>query len=273
MTHRLLRVELTVSDLDHAERFYVDGLGFAVAQRGAVDPAMATLLGAEQVSAVTLRRGGQTLVLQAFQPSGDRYPSGATSSDQLFQHIAVPVADMEAAYARLQAAGPSPISPAPQHLPARSGGAVAFKFRDPDGHPVELIQFPDRHDDGIDHTAIVVMDVARSIDFYRDRLKFSVAAQQINSGPQQDRLDGLDAVSVDVVALTPKRPTPHLELLAYRSPPVRPTARLAPRDIAATRVVLEVAALPSGSVRLADGSGAGLIHDPDEHAIVLISHS
>ncbi|WP_428488599.1 VOC family protein [Rhodopila sp.] len=273
MTHRLVRVELTVSDLDQAERFYVDGLGFAVAHRGVIDPAMATLLGAEQVTAVTLRRGGQTLVLQAFQPSGDRYPGGATSCDQLFQHFAVPVSDIKAAYARLQAAGPSPISPAPQLLPARSGGVVAFKFRDPDGHPVELIEFPDRHDDGIDHSAIVVMDVARSIEFYRDQLNFSVAARQTNTGPEQDRLDGLASVSVEVVALAPKRPTPHLELLGYRSPRVRPTVRLAPRDIAATRVVLEVAELPGWSVSLADGSRARLIHDPDEHAIVLISYS
>ena len=273
MTARWVRVELTVSDLYHAERFYVGGLGFAVVHRGVIDPAMATLLSAEHVTAVTLQRGGQTLVLQAFQPPGDHYPLGAASSDQLFQHFAVPVADMEAAYGRLKAAGPSPISPTPQLLPARSGGAVAFKFRDPDGHPVELIQFPDRHDDGIDHSAIVVMDVARSIDFYRDQLGFSVAARQLNTGPEQDWLDGIASVSVDVVALSPKQPTPHLELLGYRSPPVRPTIRLAPRDIAATRVVLEVAGLPSGSAQLADGSRARLIHDPDEHAIVLITQS
>ncbi|WP_428537570.1 VOC family protein [Rhodopila sp.] len=272
MTLRLVRVELTVSDLDHAERFYVDGLGFAVERRGVIDPAMARLLGADQVTAVTLRRGGQTLVLQAFQPSGARYPSGATSCDQIFQHFAVPVADMKAAYSRLQLVRPSPISPAPQLLPASSGGVVAFKFRDPDGHPVELIQFPDHHDDGIDHSAIVVMDVARSIDFYCDQLGFSVAARQINTGLEQDRLDGLASVSVDVVALEPERPTPHLELLGYRNPPVRPTIRLASRDIGATRVVLEGAELPSGSVRLGDGSRAGLIHDPDGHAIVLISH-
>ena len=112
MTRRLLRIELTVSDLGRAERFYVDGLGFAVADRGPIDPAMATLLGAERIMAATLRRGGQTLALQQFHPPGDRYPQGATSCDQLFQHFAVPVVDMDAAHARLQAVGPSPISPA-----------------------------------------------------------------------------------------------------------------------------------------------------------------
>lgn len=273
LTHRLLRIELTVADLDRAARFYVDGLGFTIADRGAIDPAMAALLGAERVFAATLRRGGQTLVLQAFQPPGDRYPRDAASCDQLFQHFAVPVADMDAAYARLQAARPSPISYAPQRLPPRSGDVVAFKFRDPDGHPVELLQFPDGHDDGIDHSAIVVMDAERSIDFYRDRLGFSVASRQINTGAEQDRLDGLAAVSVDVVGLRPQQPTPHLELLGYRSPPVRPNARLSPRDIAATRLVLEVPGLSDSATRLADGSCARLIHDPDEHALVFVSNS
>ncbi len=32
----------------------------------------------------------------------------------------------------------------PQRLPPSSGGVAAFKFRDPDGHPLELLAFPDR---------------------------------------------------------------------------------------------------------------------------------
>ena len=272
VTHRLLRIELSVSDLGRAERFYLDALGFTVADRGPIDPAMANLLGAERIMATTLHRGGQTLVLHAFQPDGDRYPRGAICSDQLFQHFALPVADMNAAYARLQASGPSPISDWPQRLPARSGGVVAFKFRDPDGHPLELIQFPDGRDDGIDHSAIVVLDPQRSIDFYRDQLGFSLASRQINKGEEQDRLDGVEGVNVEVIGLKPRRPTPHLELLGYRDPPVRPTSRLSPRDIAATRLVLEVAELPTGSTRLADGGLARLIHDPDEHAIVLVCY-
>ncbi len=271
MTLRLLRIELTVSDLARAERFYVDGLGFDIAHRDAVDPAMATLLGADRITAVELHHGGQTVVLQAFQPPGALYPQGTASSDQLFQHFAVPVADMAAACARLQAVQPSPISQGPQLLPARSGGVVAFKFRDPDGHPLELIQFPDGHDDGIDHSAIVVMNAERSIGFYRDQLDFNLAARQINTGPEQDRLDGLTAVTVEVVALTPRQPTPHLELLAYQNPPVRPATRLRPRDVAATRLVLEVPDLPDDATRLADGRRARLIHDPDEHALVLLS--
>ena len=39
--------------------------------------------------------------------------------------------------------GWTPISTSgPQLLPAASGGVSAFKFRDPEGHPLELIAFP-----------------------------------------------------------------------------------------------------------------------------------
>ena len=272
-TTSVLRFELTVADLPGSERFYVEGLGFAVASRGEVDPAMAALLGAERIFAVELRRGAQIVVLQSFQPPGSAYPAGATSSDQVFQHFAVPVTDMAASHARLRALCPVPISKAPQLLPARSGGATAFKFRDPEGHPVELIQFPDGHGDGVDHSAIVVTDVDRSIAFYRDQLGFTVAARQLNTGPEQDRLDGQAGISVDVVALTPSQPTPHLELLAYRRPAVRTAELLRPSDVAATRLVLEVSSLPADAVRLSNGTSARLAHDPDRHALLLVSTS
>jgi catechol 2,3-dioxygenase-like lactoylglutathione lyase family enzyme len=134
-TRRILRIELTVADLRRSEHFYVDGLGFAVVNRGEADPVMATLLLADRITTVELRRGGQTLVLRAFEPPGACYPANPASSDQAFQHFAIPVVDMDTGVARLQAMKPIPISDAPRHLPARSGGVAAFKFRDPDGHP------------------------------------------------------------------------------------------------------------------------------------------
>ena len=270
-TRRILRIELTVADLRRSEFFYADGLGFAAVHRGEADPAMAALLSADRVTTVELRRGGQTLVLQEFEPPGAGYPADAASSDQVFQHFAIPVADMAESFARLRVMTPLPISDGPQHLPARSGGAVAFKFRDPDGHPLELIQFPDGHDDGIDHSAIVVADAECSIAFYRDHLGFEIASSQTNSGQEQDRLDGLPDAVVEVVALTPCQPIPHLELLAYRRPAVRPTERLRPRDVAATRLVLEVDGLPADAMNLSDGKRVVLVHDPDGHALLLLS--
>ena len=269
---QLLRIELTVGELTRAERFYVEALGFQALERRDMDPAAAALLGAEQVRQVVLRRGGQTLVLQAFQPAGEAYPADAAACDQVFQHFALPVPDMAAAFARLLPFAPPPISSAgPQQLPQASGGAVAYKFRDPDGHPLELIRFADGHGDGIDHSAIAVADAARSIAFYRDHLGLRIASRQTNRGVEQDRLDGLAGAVVDVVGLAPEQATPHVELLAYHTPSGRPALPARPCDIAATRLVLEVTALPDTGTILADGSQMLLIRDPDGHLLTLVT--
>ncbi len=270
-TLRLLRIELTVAELTRAERFYVEALGFESLARDDLAADAAALLGAERVRQVTLRRGGQTLVLQAFRPPGDGYPANAIACDQVFQHFALPVPDMAAAYARLLPFTPTPISHfGPQTLPQRSGGAVAFKFRDPDGHPLELIQFPDRHAGGIDHSAIAVADVERSIGFYRDQLGLRVASRQTNTGVEQDRLDGLHQATVDVIGLAPEQATPHVELLGYRAPAGNPAPPSRPGDVAATRLVLEVAELPHTAATLVGGRWTRLLSDPDGHMLMLV---
>ncbi len=255
---RLLRIELTVAVLERAEAFYLR-LGFKSVSAGAVSAHRARLMGAAAVREVILRRGGQEIALQEFAAAGAPYPADARACDLVFQHFAMPVADTHAAMATLS--GVTAISRGgPQHLPQRSGGATAFKFRDPDGHPLELIQLPGDSGNGIDHSAIVVSDAGRSIDFYRETLGLELAARQLNTGPAQDRLDGVDGAVVEVVALQPRIPAPHLELLAYRSPTPRNRQPLAACDIAATRLVFEV----SG------GKAASMIEDPDGHKLVLV---
>lgn len=266
---RLVRFELTVGDLQAAERFYTALPGVMLIGRGQADPVMATLLGADRIGEVTLQRGEQVIVLQQFDPPGASYPGGAVSCDQHFQHFALPVIDAAAACAGLSVTPISQDGAVP--LPPASGSAIAYKFRDPDGHPLEFIQFADGHLGGIDHSAIVSADVERSTAFYRDELGFSVASRQINHGPAQDRLDGLSRTVVEVVALAPRVATPHVELLAYRSPPVRPGARLAPNDIAATRLVMAADAVPAPNVRLTDGTTVSLMRDPDGHLLLLTS--
>ena len=252
---RLLRVELVVSDLARAARFYVEALGFAADPARPLGAALLQRLGAERGEEVRLRRGAQVVALQRFEPAGAPYPEGCTAADAVFQHCAVVTPAIAAAYERLRPFAPVAISRGgPQRLPAASGGATAFKFRDPDGHPLELIEFADRHGGGIDHTAIAVAKAGRSIAFYQQRFGLRLQARQTNTGPEQDRLDGLDGVQVEVVALAPEAPTPHLELLAYVQPNGR--ANPAPRltDIAATRTVLAV-----------PGGPAELMQDPDGH--------
>jgi catechol 2,3-dioxygenase-like lactoylglutathione lyase family enzyme len=263
-TLALLRVSLTVRDLAAMQRFYCAALGFTpVGSPRMADPVLAQLLGAARIWLVELRRGRQILELAAFDPPGDDYPQPRASNDLLFQHAALVCDDIAAAYARLCRFAHAPISRhGPQELP---GGIAAYKFRDPEGHPLELIQFPTPNPDsagGIDHSAISVSDTERSIAFYTQMLGFSVGSRQVNSGPGQDAMDDLDSVCADVVGLSPLQATPHVELLGYRAPKGRAGAARRQADVAATRLVLRVDAL-------ADGAGVALIHDPDGHALLL----
>ena len=256
---RIEGVALIVADLEAAIGFYSEGLGFALERRS----------GAGAETSATLSLGGVTLRLNQPASPGRPYPAERSANDPWFQHFAIRVADMDAAYARLSAQPFTPISTSgPQQLPASSGSVIAFKFRDPDGHPLELSHYPGEppsHDGSspflaIDHSAIAVSDVEASITFYCDRLGFRVAERLVNQGPTQWRLDGLDGAVVDIVVLTPPAPGPHLELLHYRSPaPVAPLDDIAPNDIAATRLLVSATA-----------NGRNLLIDTDGHISELV---
>ena len=294
---RLLRVGRTVADLSRASAFYQDALGFTAGTVAEADPAWAELLGGAGARVLTcrLRLGEQELELAEFDPPGAPYPGDSTAADLWFQHIAIVTTDMDAAYRRLMAHGAVAISrDGPQLLPPSTGRVTAFKFRDPDFHPLELIQFPPGTGDpvwqepasgaltiGFDHSALSIADAARSIGFYTGVLDFTLASQQVNTGPEQDRLDGLAGVAVDVVALRPMRgPTPHIELLGYRRPRGRAApASPRPSDIAADRLIVQVEDLAGILERLrtaapimtlADGAQAALVRDPDGHLVVLM---
>jgi catechol 2,3-dioxygenase-like lactoylglutathione lyase family enzyme len=260
---RLARISVTVADLAASEAFYASALDFArISAPGAAKPGIVSLLGAKAITTLTMRRGKQLLELMQFDPPGAPYPRDSQSNDLWFQHCALVTDDMASAYGRILAQPVTAISRnGPQTLP---GGVIAFKFRDPDDHPLELIQFPQADPataHGIDHSAISVADADRSIAFYTATLGLSVTARQVNTGPAQDALDHLDSVSVEVVALSPAARSPHLELLAYRTPAGRHAQAAQPSDIAATRLVFTADALPAGQARL--------MTDPDGHSLLL----
>lgn len=305
---RISGVSLTSADADALAAFY-EALGFTrggVELRGGPAFARLTSLPGAEARVILLTLGRERLELVSFAEAGRPYPRERASNDPWFQHFAIVVASMEAAYARLRdCAGWTPITrSAPQRLPERSGGVAAFKFRDPEGHPLELLEFPEdrlppvwraRLDEqrrgvptpflGIDHSAIVVASSSRSIEFYA-RLGFAHAGGSFNQGAEQAALDDLSQPEVEVTALAPSAPPPHLELLCYRAPPVREAAReasessaperplrlessplpLASNDIAATRLLLEV-----DGVREADITAGTMVHDPDGHAWMLTS--
>jgi catechol 2,3-dioxygenase-like lactoylglutathione lyase family enzyme len=268
---RLAAITLVVSDVARLRAFYEAGLGFRCEQAGE--------------RAATLALGEQRLQLVA--GDGQAYPQPRTAADPWFQHFAIVVADMQAAYAGLkEQPGFAPISDGgPQLLPPSTGAITAFKFRDPDGHPLELSYFPppvrgrEWRDpapgvvfQGMDHTALAVHDLDASLAFYRHVLGLQVGPKLTNTGPTQARLDGLDDPVVDIQILQPAGGGPHIELLAYRHPPSRPAPTLALNDIAATRTVLSVTGLDA---ILADAEvvtrddGSALIRDPDGHLLQL----
>jgi len=242
--------------------FYT-GLGFAAGEPQPIPIAEMALLG---LHGRGLRRtftiGDQRLALDCFDEQGRPYPGDVTGADSRFQHLALVTGDAAVAWSHASALGATAISVAgPVTLPASSGGVTAIKFRDPEGHPLELLQFPrgSRGDGcgllGIDHSAISVTDVDVALNFY-EALGLSARGRTLNQGSTQAALDALAGAEVDVVPLIPAISTPHLELLGYRTPAPRPAERLAANDVAATRIVWS-----------ADHDA--LLRDPDGHLHLL----
>src|SRR5271157_4001530 len=238
------RMLVTVSDLNRAESFYRDGLGFETVGRSEMaGDGFAHLVGLRdgRAKTLTMRLGREEVTFVKYDAPGKPYPADSRSPDRWFQHFAIVVSDMDKAYAQLQGVGFTPISNAgPVTLPPANGFVRAFKFRDPDGHPLELLYFPPGqgrpvwagHGDklflGIDHSAIGVADTERSEAFYEKLLGMSIAYEGLNRGPTQERLDGTFGAVVQITGLRPPAETgPGVEFLEYRTPA---TGRPAPVD-------------------------------------------
>ncbi len=221
-------------------------IGFDVGEAGPIPAADMKLLGlAGAGSRIAMSLGRSRVDLESFDLPGHPYPDDTTACDLAFQHLALVTDDVEAAWCRARDAGATPISrKCPVTLPKSAGGVTAVKFRDPEGHPLELLQFPRNTNPdwkgtgilGIDHSAISVVDAAASRHFYA-RHGLSEGDATVNDGPSQVALDGLDDVEVDVVPMLPTDKPPHVEVLGYRYPVGRAFRTLAANDVAATRIV------------------------------------
>jgi catechol 2,3-dioxygenase-like lactoylglutathione lyase family enzyme len=267
MLREIIGFAIVTADLPRLVAFYCTVLGFAThGEERSIQPVELMRLGLVGTGRRrVLSLGRQTVWIDQFEQAGRIYPADADAASLVFQHLAIVVADMTQAYDRL--GGVTSISNGgPQQLPSASGGAQAFKFRDPDGHPLELLQFsaakmPDAWRSvrplqgqiglGIDHSAISVADAEHSGAFYT-ACGLDVGERTLNQGPAQQRLDGLEDVQVDVIPMVPSAQTPHLELLAYRSTKDREEWAVRANDVAATRIVWR-------------GDAAELIRDPDGH--------
>lgn len=224
---------------------FYGAIGFVVEAQSRIPAVEMALLGIPGGGTRTmLRLGLQHIALDTFERAGRPFPAGGTVADTLFQHLAIVTSDAAAAWALAKTQGADAISThGAVTLPRSSGGVTAVKLRDPDGHPLEFLQFPLDADTrwrgegmlGIDHSAICIADASKTTAFY-ETLGLRVGRSTHNRGPAQDALDGLAHADVDVVPLLPEADTPHLELLGYRYRAGQAACWM-PNDVAATRIV------------------------------------
>ena len=299
-------IGITVSDMDRAVDFYSRVLTFEKVSdtevAGENYEHLEGLFGL-RVRVVRMKLGDEFIELTEYlAPKGRPIPIDSRSNDRWFQHIAIIVSDMDKAYARLRQNKVEYASSGPQRLPdwnKNAAGISAFYFKDPDEHPVEVLQFPpDKglakwHRPtgklylGIDHTAIVVSDTDASVKFYRDLLGMHVAGESENYGTEQEHLNNVFGAHLRITALRGAN-GPGIELLEYLAPR---DGRPFPSDEKASDIVhrqtvlstkgAEVAArqLQSGNVAFVSSgvianptrqlgfSKAFLVRDPDGHPI------
>ena len=293
-------IGLTVSDLDRSIEFYTRVLDFErVSEEELAGEEIERRQGlfGVRLRRARLRLGDESIELTEYlAPRGRPAPVDARSNDRWFQHVAIIVSDMDRAYTRLRANRVHHASPGPQLLPAwnpNAGGIRAFYFRDPDGHPLEVLSFPEGKGDakwhratdrlflGIDHTAIVIEDTEASLRFYRDQLGFRIAGTSENYGPEQERLNNVYGARLRITALRAES-GPGIELLEYLAPgdgrpypaDAKPNdllhwhTRLTGRDAAgAASALRSFRAVFLAPLVAENGRKTFLVRDPDGHAI------
>jgi catechol 2,3-dioxygenase-like lactoylglutathione lyase family enzyme len=270
---RIRAIALTISDLDRSVDFYTKAFGFAVVSQDR------STFESFQAQIATLQLGQEQIRLMQFPECDSQpIPDDSQSTDLWFQHFAIVVSDMERAYEQVRSFPIQNISPEPQTLPKsipEATGVKAFKFKDPDGHNLELIWFPpDKRPAkwnssepvflGLDHSAMTVASTKQSLQFYQDLLKMKVESSSLHEGAEQARLDGLPEANVQVTGLRPIGAGFGVEFLDYLAP-----ARSFPQD-------WRVCDIPHLHLELVVNDLEPalqncMIRDPDGHALLLVS--
>jgi catechol 2,3-dioxygenase-like lactoylglutathione lyase family enzyme len=303
----VLSVGMTVRDMDRSVDFYSRVLSFEkvsdVEVAGTEYERLTGVFGLRMLL-VRMRLGEELLDLTEYlAPRGRPVPIDTRSNDRWFQHVAIIVRDMDEAYRHLRKHKVEHASSGPQRLPdwnKKAGGIRAFYFKDPDGHHLEVLQFPEGKGDGrwhkkaerlflgIDHTAVVVADTEASLALYRDRLGLKVAGESENHGTEQEHLSNVFGARLRITTLRAAK-GPGIELLEYLTPRNgRPApsdsrandlwhwqVRLHAADVDAAARALRGGAgrlVSPGAIALADDqpgySRAVLARDPDGHALL-----
>jgi catechol 2,3-dioxygenase-like lactoylglutathione lyase family enzyme len=259
-------VGMTVANLARSKAFFQVVLSFTLEREfesSGRDVELLTGVFGARLKTARMRLGHEAVELTEFlAPRGRPYPADTRGNDQWFQHIAIITSDMDGAYRWLREHGVTHASTGPQRLPdwnPNAGGISAFYFRDPDGHFLEILQFPagkgePRWQDrralflGIDHTAIVSRDTDRSLAFYRDGLGMTVAGGAENYGVEQEHLNNVFGVRLRITTLKAAQ-GPGVELLEY----------LAPRDGRATAIDIKASDLAHWQTTIVAAAPAALL--------------
>jgi len=267
-------VGMTVSDMDASVDFYTRVLTFEkvsdVEVAGEEYERLQGLFGV-RMRVVRLRLGDEAVELTEYlTPKGRPVPADSRSNDRWFQHFAVITSDMGKAYAWLRQHKVQHASTGPQTLPLwnrNAAGIKAFYFKDPDGHALEILQFPEdkgaekwhrlqesgRLFLGIDHTAIVISDTEASLKFYRDVLGMTVAGGSENYGTEQEHLNNVRGARLRITSLRAPGGGLGVEFLEYLAPR---DGRPAPADARAN----DLAHWQTGLVTASAGGTAELLH-------------
>jgi len=302
-------VGMTVADADRSIDFYSRVLSFQktsdVELEGSDYEHLEGVFGV-RMRVVSMRLRDESIELTEYlTPKGRPVAIDSRSNDRWFQHLAIITGDMDRAYAWLRENRVQYVSSGPQILPPyikAAAGIRAFYFADPDGHPLEVLEFPPDKGNpkwqqankkllflGIDHTAIVVANTSASLAFYRDVLGFRVVGESENYGLEQEHLNNVFGARLRITSLRSME-GPGIELLEYLTPNdgrdmptdehandlVHHQTRLATGDIeAALRALQEkhYQLVSSGIVTLPKAEIgfhlALIVRDPDGHPIEL----
>jgi catechol 2,3-dioxygenase-like lactoylglutathione lyase family enzyme len=300
---------MTVSDLDRAVEFYSKVLSFEkVSDTEVTGDEYERLQGVFglRMRIARLKLGDEFIELTEYlAPKGRPIPVDSRSHDRWFQHVAIIVSDMDRAYQLLRQHKVEHASAGPQRLPdwnRNAAGIQAFYFKDPDGHPLEILQFPAGKGDpkwhrasdklflGIDHTAIVVGDTETSLKFYRDVLGLRVAGESENYGLEQERLNNVFGARLRITGLRAATGM-GIEFLEYLAPrdgrpfPADERANdlvhrqtiLVVRDVKTAAQQLlsgKYALVSSGVVGIPEGElgfrKGFLVRDPDGHVMQIV---
>jgi catechol 2,3-dioxygenase-like lactoylglutathione lyase family enzyme len=180
-----------------------------------------------------LQLGDEYVDLIDYLTSGGRsIPETQQSNDLAFQHIAIVVKDMDAAFKILQKNNVEFVSTVPQTIPLNNiaaAGIKAFYFHDIDNHNLELIYFPkgkgkpkwqssgDKIFLGIDHTAIGVSNTNNSLQFWVNSLLLEKKGESHNTGTGQAHLNFVKNAELQITGLAAAE-GPGVEFLQYVQP-------------------------------------------------------